>query len=66
MKDPKYDGMTVNERLYAADLLDAYEAAAMNRDRTTMIAILVRAEMTPEQSVQTTDAILADPKKYGF
>ncbi len=64
MKDPKYDGMTVNERLYAADLLDAYEAAAMNGDRTTMIAILVRAEMTPEQSVQTTDAILADPKKF--
>ncbi len=66
MDEPKYGGMTVNERLFAADLLDAYEAAAMNRDRTTMIAILSRAEMTLVQSVQTTDAILADPKKYGF
>lgn len=66
MDEDKYAGMTVNERLFAADLLDAYEAAAMNRDRTTMIAILARVEMTPEQSVQTTDEILADPKKYGF
>lgn len=66
MDEPKYAGMTVNERLFAADLMDAYEAAAMNRDRTTMIAILVRAEMTLEQSEHTTDAILADPKKYDF
>ena len=66
MDEPRYAGMTVNERLFAADLLDAFDAEVLKRDRKAMIAILARVEMTPEQCIQTTDAILADPRKYGF
>ena len=66
MDEPRYAGMTVNERFFAADLLDAFDAAVLKRDRKAMIAILARVEMTPEQWIQTTDAILADPRKYGF
>ena len=59
--DSKYHGMTVNERLFAAGLLDEFDTAVTERDRTKMIELLSRTAMTPVQCSETTDAILAKP-----
>jgi hypothetical protein len=61
-----YAGMTVNERLYAADLIEAWDAAVMRRDRAKMLEILMVTELTAEQAASTLDTTLADPGKYGF
>ena len=63
---PDYSGMTVNERLFAADQLDAYDDAARNRDLDAMVAILVGVQLTPDQARETSEAVLADPAKHGY
>jgi len=60
----RFGGMTVNERLWAANLIGAFDAAAKARDRTSMVDILSRVAVSdPEASV---DTILANPSRYGF
>ena len=61
-----YSGMTVNERLFAAGKLDAYDDAAQQRDLDAMIAILVTVQMTPQQARETSETVLANPAKYGY
>jgi hypothetical protein len=39
-------GMTVNERLYAAGLLDAFDAATARRDEAELRRILAKAYLT--------------------
>ena len=56
--------MTVNERLLEAKMLDQWDAAARRRDREMMISILTNVEV-PEPEL-TVDAILSNPKKFGF
>jgi hypothetical protein len=63
---PLYAGMTVNERLYAAGLIKAWDAAVTKRDRAKMLEILTATELTAEQAAFTADTTLADPEKYGF
>jgi hypothetical protein len=63
---PLYAGMTVNERLYAAGLIKAWDAAMIKRDRAKMLEILMATEPTAEQAAFTVDTTLADPEKYGF
>ena len=58
--------MTVNERLFACGLLDAWDKAAMNRDRPQMIALLLQTAIERDQAERTTDAVLENPKMYGF
>jgi hypothetical protein len=56
--------MTVNERLFHVGTMDQWVAAARRRDRTTMVRLLAEVEVpTPERTV---DAVLANPKKFGF
>jgi hypothetical protein len=62
----RYTGMTVNERLFAACLLDAFETAALARDRARMIALLEQVELSSSEVRSTTDSILAAPARYGF
>ena len=59
-------GMTVNERLFACELLDAWDEAVRNRDRHQMITILLRAAVDRKNAETTTDAVLKNPEKYGF
>jgi hypothetical protein len=61
-----YGGMTVNERLAAAGLLAEFDAAARRRDRSEMIAILMRVELTGAQAAETADRIIAKPSMYGY
>ena len=69
MKKPterELGGMTVNERLVVLGLFDKWDAAAKSRNRSRMIQILSQCAMTQKQCEETTDALLANPKKYGF
>lgn len=58
-----YSGMTVNERLYVAGLLDKFDAAARSRNRDEMLNILRKVDV--ENQEQTADAILENPRMYG-
>jgi hypothetical protein len=61
---PDYAAMTVNERLFTAGLMDAFDEAARSLDRGRMIAILAEVDVgTPDW---TADMILANPSKYGY
>jgi hypothetical protein len=62
----RYAGMTVNERLFVAGLLDQFDDAARRRDRQAMLAYLRRVAMTDNQATETTDTILANPGFYGL
>ena len=61
---PDYSAMTTNERLFTAGLLDAFDRAAGARDRASMIDILASVDIRAAD--ETADAILANPRKYGF
>jgi hypothetical protein len=63
---PLYSGMTVNERLSVAGLVEAWDKAVLNGDRAKMIEVLMATELTLKQATETTDATLANPEKYGF
>jgi hypothetical protein len=58
--------MTVNERLVVSGQIAAWDAAVARRDRAGMIAVLMSTELSAKQAAETTDAVLADPQKYGF
>ena len=66
MNESKYGGMTVNERVFAAGLLDQYDRAKKLRDRDAMLNILTRVEMSLDQAEETVDAFLANPEFYGY
>ena len=58
--------MTVNERLVMCGAIDKWDGAVRRRSRTEMIAVLCSVAMTEQQAIDTTEAILQNPKKYGF
>jgi hypothetical protein len=61
---PPFAGMTLNERLVAAGLVERWDAAVRRRDRAAMIAVLKEAGLA--EPAPTADAVLADPRRYGF
>ncbi len=62
----KYSAMTVNERLFAAKLLDQFDSAINAHDREKALDILEMVEMPRELGAQTVDPIFANPKMYGY
>lgn len=58
--------MTVNERLVACGLMDAWDDDACDRNREQMIALLIETAIPREQAERTTDAVLNNPGMYGF
>jgi len=56
--------MTVNERLYAAGLMESFDAAAKSRNRAEMIRILEQVDLP--NAASSVDRILADPEGYGY
>jgi hypothetical protein len=60
-----YRGLTTNERLFVADLLEDWEVAVRARDRTKMMELLSRVDLA-SQAEWIADIVLADPSKYGF
>ena len=61
----KYSAMTVNERLFEAGLLNAWDAAAKARSRAEMVDILLKVELG-DDAEPIADGILANPAKFGF
>lgn len=59
----RFAGMTVNERLFVAGILDQFDDAARRRDRQAMLAYLIRV-LPDKAATETTDAILANPRYY--
>jgi len=59
-RQPKswFEGMTTNERLFAAELIGSFDRAAERGDRDSMIAILEKVELG-DQAGQIADAVLA-------
>jgi len=62
----QFAGMTVNERLVEAELLETFNRAARERNCEAMLSILLKVELTTEQAAETTDTILANPMHYGY
>lgn len=54
-------GMTTNERLSAADLLDSFDQATERRDHVDMISILEKVELG-DQAARIADTVLARPR----
>jgi hypothetical protein len=63
---PNYSGMTTNERLFVAGLLDAFEDAARRRDQNRMIELLCRVSFTTDEAAAICETTLSDPEAYGL
>ena len=63
---PDYSAMTVNERLFVANLIGHFDAAVRSRDKSRIVEILLAVQLTPDQANETATAVLADPGRYGL
>ena len=59
-------GMSVNERLFHLGLLNAFDAAVKLRQHSELVHLLVSAQLTESQAIQTATAVLENPKRYGY
>jgi len=50
--DNQYKGMTVNERIYASGLMDAFDKAVEENDVERVIDILKEVEITEESAIR--------------
>ncbi|HVT37842.1 MAG TPA: hypothetical protein VHE78_02240 [Gemmatimonadaceae bacterium] len=64
--DSRYAGMTTNERLFEAGLLDAFDRAARARDREEMTRLLKATELPSSEAARIVESVLANPTRYGF
>jgi hypothetical protein len=62
----KYAGMTVNERLFDAGMLDAFTQCIERGDDAGAVDILSKVEISARNASATVAAIRQDPSKYGF
>jgi hypothetical protein len=62
----RFAGMTVNERLHVAGLLDAFDRAIRARDESAAMAVLVHLELSRMQAVETVRMVLEFPGRYGY
>jgi hypothetical protein len=63
--ESRYAGMTLNERLFEAELIPEWEAAARSRNRERMIELLSKVGLG-DQAEQIADTVLSNPRRYGF
>jgi hypothetical protein len=59
----RYAGMTVNERLFDAGLMQDFDAATRARDRAEMIRLLTAVDVA--DAAWSADTILESPERYG-
>jgi hypothetical protein len=59
-------GLTVTERLFVRGLIEKWEDAVRRKNRQEMIKLLENVALTEDKAVRTTDAVLQNPKQYGF
>jgi hypothetical protein len=63
---PDFGGMTNNERLFTAGLLQQFDAAIDAGERERAIEILGQVSVSEDSAVATVDAVLANPSTYGY
>jgi hypothetical protein len=63
MTQSRFGGMTMNERLLEAGLIEAFDAALRARERSASIDIYRRVD-AGDSAEQSVDSILADPVRY--
>ena len=59
-----YAGMTVNERLFDAGLMEAFGNAMQARDRAEMIRLLAKVDVA--DAIRSVDEMLRNPTHYGI
>jgi len=64
--DDPWAGMTTNERLFEAGVMDAFDAAIEAGDRDRAIALLGKAHFGERAAADIADAVLANPAFYGY
>jgi hypothetical protein len=64
--DENFAGMTLNERLYAAGLLDAFDAAVERGDKDEVIRLLQEVRLSRQDAQWSADTLFANPGRYGF
>ncbi len=62
----QFEGMTVNERLGVAGLMDEFDAAILSKDKAAAISILQQTELPVEAATETVTEILENPGMYGY
>jgi hypothetical protein len=62
----EYAGMTLNERLVVAGTLAEFDNAVRRGDRDAMFMLLLGVEIEAEAARETIDAVLSNPKEYGY
>jgi hypothetical protein len=66
LSHPPLSGITVNERLFSLGLLDEFDSLVRGRKRDELVALLKRAELSDVDATSCADAVLADPKRFGY
>jgi len=61
-----FGGMTVNEPLFVAGLLQQFDSAIDSGDRGQAIELLLQVAMSDASGAETVYAPLANPAKYGY
>jgi hypothetical protein len=64
MSADRFAGMTMNERLFEAGLLEAFDAAFSARDRGALIDIYRQVGRDGEMAERSVDMMLANPDRY--
>jgi len=62
----KYGGMTLNERLFGAGLLDAFDSFIKGSDDEGAVSILTKVELSPDEAKVIVAAVRQHPAKYGY
>ena len=66
MNKNELNGMTVNERLFHLNLMDEFDNSIKAKNGKLAVEILQKAQFSNEQALETVNAILNNPKKYGY
>ena len=61
-----FSGMTVNERLFTAGQMDAFDKAINEQNRAEAIRILQQVELSTTEAESIVGAIEKTPCKYGY
>ncbi len=62
---PYFSAMTVNERLFVAELMKDFDDAWDRGDGAAMISILMQVDLSEELAAGSVDALIANPNFYG-
>ncbi|MCJ8190237.1 hypothetical protein [Sphingomicrobium aestuariivivum] len=62
--EDRYAGMSLNERLFTARLLDAFDAAVKAKSRAKVVRLL--EQVSVDDPEWTAETILKRPEEYDF